>query len=61
MESQGFSQTPQDIMEEYNGCSVPQYTAYRRDWPIMCGNTEDNILGNETRSTYESNGRSGGG
>ena len=20
-------QTPQDIMEEYNGCSVPQYTA----------------------------------
>ena len=19
---------PQDIMEEYNGCSVPQYTAY---------------------------------
>ena len=30
MKSQGFSQTPQDIMEEYNGCSVPQYTAYRR-------------------------------
>ena len=28
MKSQGFSQTPQDIMEEYNGCSVPQYTAY---------------------------------
>ena len=28
MESQGFSQTPRDIMEEYNGCSVPQYTAY---------------------------------
>ena len=26
--SQGFCQTPQDIMEEYNGCSVPQYTAY---------------------------------
>ena len=25
--SQGFFQTPQDIMEEYNGCSVPQYTA----------------------------------
>ena len=24
--SQGFLQTPQDIMEEYNGCSVPQYT-----------------------------------
>jgi len=21
--SQGFFQTPQDIMEEYNGCSVP--------------------------------------
>ena len=30
MKSQGFYQTPQDIMEEYNGCSVPQYTAYRR-------------------------------
>ena len=28
MKSQGFSQTPQDIMEKYNGCSVPQYTAY---------------------------------
>ncbi len=28
MKSQGFSQTPQDIMEEYNGCSVPQYTRY---------------------------------
>ena len=26
--SQGFLQTPQDIMEKYNGCSVPQYTAY---------------------------------
>ena len=28
--SRGFLQTPQDIMEEYNGCSVPQYTAYGR-------------------------------
>jgi hypothetical protein len=27
--SRGFLQTPQDIMEEYYGCSVPQYTAYR--------------------------------
>ena len=27
MKSQGFLKTPQDIMEEYNGCSVPQYTA----------------------------------
>ena len=25
--SRGFFQTPQDIMEKYNGCSVPQYTA----------------------------------
>ena len=23
-----WEQTPQEIMEEYNGCSVPQYTAY---------------------------------
>ena len=23
--SQGFLQTLQDIMEEYNGCSAPQY------------------------------------
>ena len=30
MKSEGFLQPPQDIMEEYNGCSVPQYTAYRR-------------------------------
>ena len=29
--SQGFLQSPQDIMEEYNGCSVGQYTAY----PLM--------------------------
>ena len=28
MKSQGLFQTPQDIMEEYNGCSVRQYTAY---------------------------------
>ena len=28
VKSQGFSQTPQDIMEEYNGCSAPQYTRY---------------------------------
>jgi hypothetical protein len=26
--SQGFYQTPQDIMEEYNGCSVLQYRRY---------------------------------
>ena len=31
MKSQGFSQTPQDIMEEYNGCSVGPYTAYPSD------------------------------
>jgi hypothetical protein len=30
MKSQGFLQTPQEIIEKYNGCSVPQYTAYRR-------------------------------
>jgi len=29
MKSQGFFQTPQDIMGKYNGCSVPQYTRYR--------------------------------
>ena len=28
MKSQGFFQTPQDIMEECNGCSVLQYTRY---------------------------------
>ena len=28
MKSQGFLQTPQEIIEEYNGCSVPQYTGY---------------------------------
>ena len=30
MKSRGFPQTPQDIMEKYNWCSVPQYTRYRR-------------------------------
>jgi hypothetical protein len=29
--SRGFCQTPQDIMEEYNGCSVPQHAAYPLD------------------------------
>ena len=28
MKSRGFPQTPQDIMEKYNWCSVPQYTRY---------------------------------
>jgi hypothetical protein len=28
MKSEGPVETPQDIMEEYNGCSVPQYTRY---------------------------------
>ena len=28
MKSEGFVETPQDIMEEYNGYSVPQYTRY---------------------------------
>ncbi len=28
MKSQGFFRTPQDIMIEYNGCPVPQYTRY---------------------------------
>ncbi len=37
VKSQGFFQTPQDIMGEYNGCSVPQYTAYpciQKDSPV---------------------------
>ena len=29
MKSRGFFQTPQDILEKYNGCSAPQYTTYR--------------------------------
>ena len=32
MKSQGFPRTPQDIIEEYNGCSVPQYTRYPFKW-----------------------------
>jgi len=28
MNSEGSVETPQDIMGEYNGCSVPQYTRY---------------------------------
>ena len=31
MKSRGFPHTPQDIMEEYNGCSAPQYTTYPSD------------------------------
>ena len=37
MKSEGFLQTPQDIMEEYNGCSVPLYTAYPCDKPLTRG------------------------
>ena len=33
--SEGSVETPQDIVEEYNGCSVPQYTAY--PLPIRLG------------------------
>ena len=28
MKSEGSVETPQYIVEEYNGCSVPQYTRY---------------------------------
>ena len=28
MKSEGSVEPPQDIMEEYNGCSAPQYTRY---------------------------------
>jgi len=28
MKSEGSVETPQDIMEEYKGCSVAQYTGY---------------------------------
>ena len=28
MKSTGLLHIPQDIMEKYNGCSVPQYTRY---------------------------------
>ena len=31
MKSEGYVETPQDIMKEYNGCSVPQYTRYPSD------------------------------
>ena len=40
MKSRGFPQTPQDIMAEYNGCSVPQYTAYPRMIRPYIGYTE---------------------
>ena len=31
MKLEGFVETPQDIVEEYNGCSVPKYTRYPLD------------------------------
>ena len=37
MKSRGFHHTPLDIVEEYNGCSVPQYTAYRQDIHLTHG------------------------
>ena len=43
MKSRGFPQTPQDIMEKYNGCSVPQYTAYRRVKRLSQGYTEGGL------------------
>ena len=39
--SQGLLQTPQDIMELYNGCSVPQYTAYTLNTPFTSGCRKD--------------------
>ena len=46
-----LAETPQDIMEKCNGCSVPQYTAYPfkrgiRKWPLsksLNDNTADYI------------------
>jgi len=35
MKSEGSVETPQDIMEEYNGCSVPQYTRYPCDSSVV--------------------------
>jgi len=32
MKSEGFPQIPQDIMEEYNECSVPEYIRYHPDY-----------------------------
>ena len=35
MKSEGSVEPPQDIMEEYNECSVPQYTRYPRKHYIL--------------------------
>ena len=37
MKSRGFLQTPQDIMEKYNGCSVGRYRCYRQDIHLTHG------------------------
>ena len=58
MKSEGFFQTPQDIMEEYNGCSVPQYTAYPSDRRLTRGSTKGSSwvesLAKESRSVRPS-------
>jgi len=38
MKSGGPVETPQDIVGEYNGCSVPQYTRYPlKNWNLVKG------------------------
>ena len=41
MKPQGFFQTPQNIMEKYNGCSAPQYRRYSPDKPIHANKNLD--------------------
>ena len=53
MKSQGFCQTPQDIMEVYNGCSVPQYTAYGRVRDVQQRISIANHSSNITHSEFE--------
>jgi len=44
VKSQGSFQTPQDIMGEYNGCSVPQYTAYPSNTHQYKGNSVGRVF-----------------
>ena len=53
MKSRGFLQTPQDIMEKYNGCSVPQYTAYR----FICFKSREERIHSHCELNYSNLGR----
>ena len=67
MKSEGYVETPQDILEVYNGCSVAQYTCYGllrpaaprsgNDGQVLHWRRNAQVLGEEHRGFGKGDGR----